>query len=248
MGVPGFYTAAQLIDEALAGLRDFDRTYYKEATMYFMRGFRDFKLFSEYGDVQETYQPVTSINTVNYPEDAMRIITLGVVVNRELFTFTRADDLVAPISSPIDNFLDEERGEDGELRRSPTYGYVATAANQEYYFRDDKVKRRLILGRRAVDKTRFADRSEVLVRYISNGVTNFDTTYIPNEAANLLINYIEYKIVDSMPDKYDARYRAERKENYFEARNMYESLQLPTLDELMDMIYETSSQSVRRLS
>lgn len=243
----GFYTANQIIDESLAGVQDFERKYYNEAAMYFLRGFRTFKLFHEAGCVKEAWLPITPINTVNYPEDVMRLITVGVSVNKELFTFTRSDKIVSPISSPIDAVFDTDREENDSIERTPTDGYGTKGANVEYYYKDEPDKRRIVLGRLAVDKTRFADRSEVLLRYVSTGVDNLDSTYIPNEAANLLISYIEYKLVESRPDKYSRFYIADKKENYREEVNMYDALNLPSLDELADMIMETSSQNVRRV-
>lgn len=245
--IKGYYTGNQLIDEALAGVRDFDRKYYKEAAMYFMRGYRDFRLFNESGSVKEAWLPITTINTVNYPEDVMRVISVGIVSDGELFTFTRADGMVSPVTSPIDGELDSDRGEDDTLRRTPTAGYGAKGTNVEYYFKDEQQKRRIVLSRMAVNVSRFANRSEVLVRYVSDGVNNLDELYIPNDAANMLISYIEYKLVESRPDKYSRTYISDKKENYYESRNMYDTLQLPTLQELADVIYETSSQNVRRV-
>ena len=241
-----YYTANQLIDEALAGVRCFDRKYYGEAAMYFARGYRDFELFQDFGSIKEAWLPITAINTVNYPTDAMRIVSIGVETGKELFTFTKADNMISPITSSIDEALDSDRGEDDTIDRNPTHGYGAKANNLEYYYKDDKAKRRIVLGRMALDQTRFANRSEVLVRYVSNGIDNLDTTYIPNEAANLLIAYIEHKLVQSMPDKYTGQYRAEKREDYIEARNMYDALNMPSLDELIDVIYESSGQNVRR--
>jgi len=247
MATKGYYTANQVIDESLAGVRDFDRRYYKEAAMYFLRGYRDFKLFHESGNLKESWETITPINTVNYPADAIRIISVGVMVNKELFTFTRSDSMVSPVTSPIDAALDSDRGEDDTLMRSPTSGYGAKGVNVEYYYKDEQKKRRIVLGRAALDTSRFADRSEVLIRYVSDDTDNLDEVYIPNDAANLLICYVEYQLVKSRPDKYNLGYVANKKEDYREAVAMYDALQLPTLQELADMVYETSGQNVRRL-
>src|SRR6056297_728813 len=105
----GYYTGNQIIDESLAGIRDFNRKYYQEGAMYFLRGFRDFRLFHDSGSIKESWEEITAINTVNYPSDLLRLISVGVVVNKEIFTFTHSDDIVAPITSPIDALLDEDR-------------------------------------------------------------------------------------------------------------------------------------------
>lgn len=245
--IEGYYTGNQLIDESLAGVRDFSRKYYNEAAMYFMRGYRDFRIFNDSGSIKDAWCTVTAINTVNYPKDAIRIISVGIIADGEFFTFTRSDDLVSPLTSPIDESLDSDRGEDDTLRRTPTVGYGAKGTNVEYYFKDEQQKRRIVLSRIAVDVSRFAARSEVLIKYVSDGVDNLDELYIPNDAANMLIAYIEYKLVESRPDVYSRAYAMDKKESYYEARNMYDALQMPTLQELIDVVYETSSQNVRRL-
>jgi hypothetical protein len=155
--------------------------------------------------------------------------------------------MVAPITSPIDSFLDGDRGEDDTLRRVPQIGYGAKSVNVEYYYFDDRKKRRIVLGRAAVDVSRFAARGEVLMRYVANEVDNLDALHIPDDASNLLIAYIEYKLVESRPDKYDRGYRAEKKQNYREEVRRYEALELPSLQDMIDVIYETSGQTPRRV-
>jgi hypothetical protein len=242
----GFRTANQIINESLASVRDFDRKYYNEAAMYFDRGYREFKLFND-SSFKESWETITAINTVNYPKDAIRLLSVGVVSDGEMFTFTRSDDMVAPITSPIDSFLDSDRGEDDTLRRVPQIGYGAKSVNVEYYYFDDRKKRRIVLGRAAVDVSRFAARGEVLVRYVANEVDNLDALHIPDDASNLLIAYIEYKLVESRPDKYDRGYMAEKKQNYREEVRRYEALELPSLQDMIDVIYETSGQTPRRV-
>lgn len=242
----GYYTANQIIDEALAGIRDFDRRSYGEAAMYFLRGYRDFALFHAGGQVKETWRSITAVNTVPYPEDLMRLLSVGINSDGEFFSFTRSDKIVSPVSNPLGDAFDTTRDEGDTLRRVPATGYGAMGQNVEYYYKDDRENRRVILSRMALDLIQFADRSEVLFRYVSNGVDDLDKTYITNDAANLLISYIEWKLVSARPEQYDARYRSEKKEEYIEAQRMYDVLELPSIDELEDVIYETSSQNVRR--
>lgn len=242
----GYHTAAELINEALATVRDFHRTREKEAGMYFLSGWRDFSLYRSSAQVKEAWRPITAINTVSFPEDLVRLIDVGVVIDGEFFSFTKADNIVDAISDPLDLELDEDRGEDETIRRSPTVGYGAKANNLEYYYKEDRVRRRIRLSRMALDTTIYANRSEVLIKYVPNGIDDFNSTYVPDDAANLLVSYISYKLVLSMPEKYNANHIAMRKQEYLEQVRMYEALELPSLQELEDMIYETSGQNVRR--
>lgn len=242
----GYLTANQIINEALSDIRDDDRKYYADAAKYFVRGHREFKLFHAGGELKETWMTIDATNrTVSFPEDLLRLLDVGIITRGEFFSFTKSNKLVG-VSNPIDTPLNTDRGEDGTIDRSPAFGYGAKGQNVEYYYREDRPNRRLFLSRLAVDETLFADRTEVLFRYVSNGLDNFDNTYIAADAANLLIAYIVYKLVSTFYEKFDARYRAEKKEEYNEQWKMYDTLELPSLDELEDVIYETSSQNIRR--
>lgn len=243
----GYQTAEQVVNEALAMVRDFDRVYYNEAALYFIRGFREFRLFKSTGQVKESWEIVTPIDTVNYPQDLIRLVEAGVVIDGEFFSFTKSDDLVNLISDPLDLTLDEDRDEGETINRSPSVGYNAKANNLEYYYKVDNERRRIKLSRMALDTTLYADKDEVLLRYISSGIDDLKNTYVPGDAVNMLTSYIAYNICFSRPDKYDKGYIMMRKEDLREERNRYDTLRLPSLQELEDMIYETSGQIVRRI-
>ena len=246
MSLKGYHTANQLINESLGEIRDFEGLYYKEAAMYFLKGYRDFQLFEACGQVKEAWRPITKVNTINYPEDLLRLIDVSIINNGEYFSFTRNDKLVEPISDPLDKARNTVRHEDDVLDRTPMDGYGTKAVNVEYYFKDDKSKRRIILSRAAMDQLMYADRTEALVRYVSTGMDDFNITYIADDAANLLTSYVVYKLVSSRPDKYNGGYMAMKKEEYIENLKMYRALEMPSLQDLEDMIYETSGQNVRR--
>jgi hypothetical protein len=241
----GFHTANQLIDEALVNIRDFERINYKEAAVYFLAGYREFQLFEAGAQVKEARVNISPINTVSFPEDLLRLIDVNVVIDGEYFSFTRSDKLIG-VSDPLDASLNSDRGEDDTINRTPSTGYGTKGSNLEYYYREDRTKRRVILSRMALDKALFADRTEVLIRYVSYNMDDFNSTYIADDAANLLIAYVVSKLVSARPDKYNGGYMAMKKGEYVEQLRMYRALEMPSLQDLEDMIYETSSQNVRR--
>lgn len=241
----GYYTGQQIIDEALVGVGDASRDRYLEGAMYFARGYREFQLFHAGGEVKEDWQSITAVNTVPFPKDLMRLLEVGVIVNGAFFSFTK-DNKLSSVSNPLDISRDTDRGEDGTLDKTPSTGYGAKGQNVEYYYREERDKRRLLLSRMAIDKVQFADRSEVLFKYVSDGLNDLSQVFITSDAANLLIAYIEHKLVAARPDLYDSRYRAEKKEEYIEQSRMYDALEMPSIFELEDIIYENSGQLIRR--
>jgi|SRR3990172_2848862 len=239
-----YYTAEQIINEALVGIGDAERRNYQVAAMYFMRGYRDFALFNSV-QFKESWLTINTQNrTVKLPEDCLHVDKLGLIINGEIFTFTESTDMPTP-SDPLNSDLLSDRREDGNIVRIPTTGYGAKGSNLEYYFHVDMRKRRIILNRLFVDKTRLADSSEVLLRYVSNNVENLVEAIIDGDSANMLISYVEWKLISSRPDLYDRGYRAEKKMQFEEDERKYRLLSLPSVQELLDAMYETSGQGVR---
>ena len=212
--------------------------------MFLGRGYREFQLFHAGGELKQDWQDISSINTVPYPKDLMRLIEVGVLIGGEMFPFTRADRS-ASISNPTDLVRTED--ESSTLYRAPTYGYTAKGHNAEYYYHEEKDKRRIVLSRMALDVARYEARSKVLFRYVSDGLNDLNQVVIAADAANLLMAYIEYKLIQARPEKYNAQYRMEKKEEYIEQQRMYDALNMPSIWELEDVIYANSGQSVRRL-
>jgi len=203
----GYHTINEVIDEGLASIKDFERINYQEASMWFQKGYRDFQLFEAGAQVKEDWRDVTPINTVNFPEDLLRLIDAGVLIDGEFFSFTRSDNLPIP-SDPLDISLDTDKGEGNSINRSPSWGYGAKGNNLEYYYKEDRTARRIILSRMALDKTLYADRSQVLVRYIATGIDDYNSTYIADDAANLLSSFVSYHLVFARPEIYSLGYIA----------------------------------------
>lgn len=245
MGTRGYYTADEVVNEALIAVGDAERNRYAEATMYFLRVFRDFKIFSSIQE-KEAWMTINALNnTVLYPDDCIRILSVGCSIGREFFSFTESKKMVSP-SDALDSQLLADRDESDSIVRAPYSGYGAKALNLEYYYTLDDRKRRIILNRAAVDKTRYADRAEVLVKYVSDDIDSLSTTRVGVDAVNMLMAYIEWKLVAARPAEYPANYRMEKKQDFLEAEAMYRLLQIPDVDELMDVIYESSGQNIRQ--
>lgn len=240
----GYYYGNEVINEALAGIGDFNRDNAQEAAMYFMRGYRDFQIYDAFQE-KESWVTVNALNnTVKMPDDLIRLTNVGVSIGREFFSFTLSEDMVSP-SDPLDSELLTARNERDSIDRTPQAGYGAKGTNIEYYYKPDYVKRRIVLNRVAVDKLRHADRPEVLVKFISNDVNDLSQTRIGMDAANMLISFVEWKLVSARPDKYPMGYADRKQMEYERYETRYRKLLLPNVDELLDTIYETSGQNIR---
>lgn len=237
------YTAQQIVDEALAGVRDFERNRAAEAQMYFLRGYREFNLFHSM-TIKQSWEPVTPIKTVTFPDDYLNFVSIGVQLNAGIFTFTKEAKSTSP-SDPLGLVLNEDRNESESVWKN-IYGYASNSANDEGYFMLDPAHDRIVLKDSFWNYYANSTRSEVLLSYVSDGIgDDLRNTYIPTTAANLLIAYVEYKLVASMPEKYPANYRQDKLYEYQLEQEKFDILALPSVDELYDAIFSTSGQLKR---
>lgn len=238
------YNCDQVVNEALMGIRDFGGNRYMEAAMYLLRGLRDFQIFHG-ASVKQSWEKITPIKTITFPEDYLNFISIGVSIKGKLFTYTKSSAIVPP-SDPLGLSLRSERDEEG-IGVKEEYQYGTNGYNQEGYFALDPAHDRIVLKTPFMQMVASSERDEVLLSYVANGIdSDLKNSYIPGAAANMLISYIEYKLIASMPEKYPANLRADKYTEYVIEAEKFDLLSLPSIDELYDAIYETSSQSVRR--
>lgn len=237
------YSLEQVAQEALAGIRDFESTRYAEAVMYVMRGLRDFQLFHG-TTIKYSWEKITPIKTVTFPEDYLSFLSIGVPLNGGIFTLTKEKCSLIP-SDPLQTELSTVRGEDEAIKKS-AFGYGSNSSNTEGYFAIDTAHDRIVLKQAFLDFYAQSVRDEILLTYVPSGISgNIRDSYIPTAAANMLIAYVENKLVSSMPEKYPANYRAEKQYNVDAETEKFDLLSLPSIDELYDAIYSTSAQ-IRR--
>lgn len=237
------YSLAQIVDESLAGIRDFGRTRYQEALMFMHRGFRDFQLFHAVS-TKQSWEKITPLKTINLPEDYLNFLSVGVQLNGGIFTLSKESHALTP-SDPLGLELNVDRGETDAIRKN-VYGYASGGSNTEGYFTLDPTHDRIVLKQAFLDIYTGSTRDEVLLTYVSNGICDdIRNSYIPAAAANLLIAYVEYKLVSSMPEKYPANYRADKFMEYQLEQEKFDILALPSIDELYDAIFQTSGQVKR---
>lgn len=238
------YNCDALINEALIGIQDFGGTRYPEAAMYLLRGLRDFQIFHG-ASVRYSWQQITPIQTITLPDDYLNFVSVGVSIGGKMFTYTRDNQMIVP-SDPLQGILHDDRIENEHTIRKSNY-LGANGYNAEGYFKLDPQHNRIVLKQTLIDMLTEADRTEVLLGYVSTGIDgDLKNSYIPTAAANMIIAYIEWKLVASDPEKYPANFRADKRSEYELAAEQFDLLALPSIDELYDAIYETSAQSIRR--
>mgnify|MGYP001766100659 CR=1 FL=1 len=240
----GWHTAQQVLTEALAiykGEKGIER--YEEGLLYLSRCFRDYQLYHASSFVK-VWLPVSAIRTVALPEDYMELVFVGISQNGEVFTFTRNDKIATP-SAPLNDVIISDRNEDDDIEVNPFDGFASGGYNLYEYFTVNEKKKRIEFKQPALEYYGQSDTTEVLVGYIGTGLFDLNTSFVPAKAVNMITLDIAYNLAMSEPKK-DWNHVQALKRMYDEAAIKFNMLNLPSADELLDVIYETSGQSIRR--
>ena len=242
MGAKSWYTAKQVITEALALVGDFEQKQYEMAVLLFMRSYRDFNLFHN-TSFTKVWLPVTSIKTVSLPDDFIELVYVGTQINGEVWTFTKNARILSP-SDPLQQTLNTARSEDSNLSVSPLTGYSAKGVNESGYFSLNMQSNRIELRQAFLDLYNQSDMTEVYLGYIGTNITDINTTYVPTNAVNMITCDIARNLALSDPKPNPFMIQTRQRQYEIEALK-YDALSLPSADELLDAIYQTSGQNLR---
>lgn len=179
----------------------------------------------------------TDTNTINFPDDYVGYVSLNVPSAGRGWSFTRDDSITPTTSTDIngDEYLDTDDGEGVNLGQEVSYsGYGARGGINDYYFSVDHKKRRFIISGLSADF--------VVLTYISTGINATTETYVPLSVEEALEYYVRWK---------DAEYKDEqtqmlKKQLFDEAQRRLVKFNAPSLQEIKDAIYRSSSQSLHR--
>lgn len=193
------------------------------------RGYRELRLHHVREGVKLSKLTPDSINCVDFPEDMIDFVGIGVPVNGKLSLLTRDDDII--ITTTLVGSVetqDNDAGEDVDIYDSTTDGYYAKGGiNYDGYYKIDWENRRIMLNS--------VTRTEVILAYVSSGVNATGETYVPVKYEPALIAYIIWQ--DSRFD--DKRIAIAQ---YYETQYVKEIQNLdegPTLQEYLDVLYST---------
>jgi len=176
---------------------------------------------------------------VNLPMDCIRFKTVGIPLNGKLWTYTKDEGIITTTTLVAGaETLDADYGEGEDINPEYNLNYATKGGINDYgYYKVDHEKNRIVF--------RNVDRSEILVEYISSGVSKTATTYIPIIAKEAIESYIYWALISQKRD-----IRADDKEYawrvWIREQSMLKAFALPTLEELEDAWNEELSQSVNR--
>ena len=167
---------------------------------------------------------------IDFPDDAIRIISVGVAHNGSLWTYTLRNDIITVLD---EDGVPQETLDD----RVPANRVAVRGGRNTHYFKIDYEERTIyIMGYPAQD---------VYLTYESSGISLTEDTYIPLEMVPALEAYIMWQ--DS---KYNLSLSANQKnqlEYYFhQERAQLKTLRQPSVDEWSDAIMRTYTRRFKR--
>jgi hypothetical protein len=204
---------------------------YKKLMHYVINGVRDLNIY-HYDNVKTVKKICNDIGVINFPSDYVSFVSLAMADGGLIWTLTRRDDLIRTTTELNgDETLDSTIGEGVDIDTGTNYGYKTIGGKNDYYYTLEEENNRIIV--RPVSTTR-----TFFLQYITSGIDLDDgnETTIPvkiKEALKYWVLYKEAMNSDSGNKNLVAMYKNEYREEVSKLR----FLQLPTADELRDMVY-----------
>jgi hypothetical protein len=235
MDTPGYRTLKQIVKdihfEGGYGMED-----WKYLGQFALNAIRDIHMFHTKKTKVAKVIVDPSTNTIDWPDDYIGLCFLGVPRNGQLWTLTRDNNLITTTTLVNgQETLTPSQGEGVVPPEGQVVGYGTKGGKNDFYYTEDEANRRFfIIG---------ANPANVLLGYISSGVTDKDTV-IPIRFKEAIINYSRWKI--KLREPIDYRGADYFKDLYEQEVNKLVAFEGPTLDEVYDALLSEYSGTYNR--
>jgi hypothetical protein len=227
----GIKTLPQVVNEYLFLAKKPMDEYFRYQQMA-INGFKEAKLFHLKGFMTVAKLTVSSIKTIDLPDDYMSFVAVGVPIQGQYWWLTEKDSLVF---SQTGSTLDEDDGEGVDIKDAYYFDYQSSGGiNREGYLQIDEANRRIILNKLQ------SSRTEVFLLYVSTGVNAGAVTYVPERAKNMIHAYMSY--MDKLYTEQHPGLTAQAKDHYFGEVDKIKYLEAPSITAIKDALYEVTNQ------
>lgn len=204
--ISALYTIDQVVQEAMNSYPELqlEDKQYDRFLAFVVRGIRHLRLYVTKDGKKIVKVTPNLINRVPFPVDMEEFIGLGVPVNGKIYWLTRNNEIVTTTTvSGIDESLDSDKGEGVVLEtiQANTWASVGGVNLQGYYTLDYEKEELVINANRS---------SDLLLAYVSSGISNTDVSYIPSKYVEALIDWIAWKDIQkdrSVPETTKLSYK-----------------------------------------
>lgn len=199
--VGGTVTIAYIIMSVLNDLRDYSMRHYSYMERIVTRKYIDLNLF-HLNNIEVVYLRMSEAKTVDLPNDFVDWHRIGIPTNGRLRVLTNHDKILLPRTfadgADVGNTDDGNTIATGSIYFAPhfrngqfvggLYGYPGGV--DDAYYRLDREMGTIVFGGTV-------ERGEIVLEYISTGVKISGQTVIPREAAETLIAYLHWQVVEN---------------------------------------------------
>ena len=224
---------------------------YKRYAQLMIDGYTRLHMWTMQG-IEVAYLTPNAANIINFPSDMIDYTAIGVNICGRLWTFTKKDDLIFPSDEVCGVLQKQETCDDVDVTDYTYYNYSdhfktgtyvpalygLVGGRNDNYFKVDYEKRQIQLT---------GDISgEVVVEYISTGISLTTSTLIPIQAVPALKAYVSWKLVENRESS--PLNNKIRKEQQFgqELRLLSSFNKKFRIQEFLDDKYSTSKQTIKR--
>ncbi len=244
----GYVSIRYVVMSILNRRKDYTMRHYKHIAQLVIEGFTSLNMF-HLPNIEVEYLYMTSNKRVSVPLDFVDWIKVGVPINGKLRVLTKDDKILLPREfsdgADVGNadavnvnqnvfFTDHFNG--GQYVGG-LYG-MRGGVNTAYYRYDEESRQFVFTGN--------IPRSEVVLEYISSGVSLSGSTVIPRIAHMPLVTYVDWWEAEN--DRRVSLGEKERKKrNHFEEVEAARSfVSTPTIEEYKDSLYRSMKQTAKR--
>jgi hypothetical protein len=229
--ISGWTTLKKIVQEIMFET-DKPQANFKKFMHHVINGVRDLNMY-HFNNLKTTKLTANDIGAISMPSDFVSFLALSVQDGGKLWTITKDDELI-PTTTGTPETLDSDVGEGVAVDTGTNYGYRTTGAKNDFYFTvDHRNNRFLVRNTPGTTKTFF-------LQYVSAGIDPSDgnSALIPVKLKDPLKWYALYK--DALASDFGNKNLVGMYKNeYREEVSKLRFLELPTADEIRDIIYST---------
>jgi hypothetical protein len=230
--------------------RNYSMSQYKRLIQIAIRGFSDLSM-TEMHSVSTVYDTPNANGQIFLPPDFVDYSAIGYRLGDKVYILSRNKSLYINkdgVNGDVETVSETDGNEvyyvfgshyRDDMLIGATYGFKG--AYTEQYFNIDS-ENKILQVSSAVP------RNEMIIEYISTGVSLNGNTYIPRYAEQPMIEWLYWRDAKGKPFGNQTRgVIADSKQDFVEAVNVLRDIQtLPTYQEAMDAIYSEVRQSPKR--
>ena len=239
MDTPAVIPVTEVVKSYLNSKGTYTKINSRRYLQMLLEGFGDLNIFTS-GSFKTYYPTIDSTNRISVPLEYIDYVRIGFPMLGEIWTLTKNDNLILPNAMDCGAEVgDSENMTPIDFANLNWVDYGATGGANFLYYRWDKENRKLVFQGDGVGR-------QVIVEYLSTGVSLSGDTMVPREMLSLLKTYLRWQEL-SYDDRTPMNKEEIARRNFYDAKNQYNNFKNSfTVNEFLDALYSTYRQTPKR--